>query len=242
LLCNSDEDPEKEQLYIDVLVRERVAGIIIVPSHEDTCQSLSKLKIPIVVVDRRLKCLKTDSVVLDNIYGSQIATRHLLHLGHRRIGLVGAPHNVSVGLDRQRGYEKALEEYGIPVDGALIEIGNFKEEGGYNAARKLLEMNNRPTALFAVNSLMTMGMLHAINELNLRIPDDISVIGFDDMPWLSLLNPPLTAVSQPVYEIGTKASELLFDRIFGNIDRPIESIVMNPELRLRASTRKLLKN
>ncbi len=239
LLCNSDEDPEKEQLYINVLSRERVAGIIIIPSHESCCEGLKNLNIPIVIVDRRLNVINTDRVMLDNVYGSKVATRHLIELSHKRIGLVGAPLNVSVGVDRRQGYVEALEEAGLPVDESLIAIGNFKEEGGYQAAKRLLELPDRPTALFPVNNLMTMGTLQAIYEFNLKIPQDVSIIGFDDMPWLSLINPPLTAVRQPVYQIGAEAAEILFDRIEGNLDAPIKTIVLRPELVVRSSTARI---
>lgn len=239
LLCNSDEDPQKEQLYIDVLARERIAGIIIIPSHENCCQSLKKLKVPVVLVDRKLKSLKCDSVVLDNVCGAKEAIDHLIEMGHRRIGFVGAPLNVSVGFERFTGYQAALKDHGIPINETLIQIGNFKEEGGFQATKKLLEQDPRPTAIFSVNNLMTMGALKAIYEMNLKIPDDISIIGFDDMPWLSLINPPLTAIRQPVYEIGAEAARLLFSRINEEIENPPIHLVLKPELIVRGSTTRI---
>ncbi len=236
LLCNSDEDPKKEQLYIDVMARERVAGIIIVPSHSECCPGLKKLNIPIVVVDRKLRDMQCDAVLLDNVSGSKQATEYLINLGHRRIGLVAAPTNISVGADRLLGYQKALREHGIPEDKSLIEIGNFKETGGYQAAMNLLELELRPTAIFSVNNLMTMGTLKAINEKGLRIPDDISVIGFDDMPWLTLITPPLTAVRQPVYKMGAEAAKLLFERMNSDIGKSPARIILKPELIIRGST------
>lgn len=236
LLCNSDEDPKKEQLYLDVMTRERVAGIIIVPSHSKCCPSLKKLKIPIVVVDRKLRNMQCDSVLLDNVSGSKQATEHLINLGHRRIGFVGAPTTISVGADRLLGYQKALREHGIPEDNTLIEIGDFKETGGYQAALNLLKLDQRPTAIFSVNNLMTMGTLKAINEIRLKIPDDISVIGFDDMPWLTLITPPLTAVRQPVYKMGAEAAKLLFENINLEIEKPPTRIILKPELIVRSST------
>ena len=176
--------------------------------------------------------------MLDNVYGSKAATRHLIELGHKRIGLVGAPLNVSVGVDRRQGYVEALKEAGLPVDESLIAIGNFKR-GGLQSGKKIAELPDRPTALFPVNNLMTMGTLQAIYEFNLKIPQDVSIIGFDDMPWLSLINPPLTAVRQPVYQIGAEAAEILFDRIEGNLDAPIKTIVLRPELVVRSSTARI---
>jgi DNA-binding LacI/PurR family transcriptional regulator len=236
LLCNSDEDPQKEQLYADVLSTERVAGVIIVPTSRDSCIPLLSRHIPVVMADRKVAGPATDSVTLDNIGGAYQATAHLIGLGHRRIGLVAAPLHVSVGLERRQGYEKALREHGIPLDESVIRTGNFKESGGYRAASELLDLDPRPTAIFAINNLMTMGTLQAIHERGLRIPEDISVIGFDDMPWLPLLVPPLTAVRQPVYQIGAEAARLLFRRMREGPQKPVETIVLQPELIIRGST------
>ncbi|MBI5653276.1 MAG: LacI family DNA-binding transcriptional regulator [Chloroflexi bacterium] len=235
LLCNSDEDLQKEQLYIDVLSRERVAGAIIVPTGKDACTPLVNARVPVVMVDRTVPDLVADAVVLDNVAGAFAATKHLIELGHRRIGLVGAPTSVSVGRERQRGYEKALRASKLKLDPRLICIGNFKEQGGYQAARALLELDPRPTAILAVNNLMTLGACQAISEKRLRIPKDISVIGFDDMPWFALLTPPLTAVRQPTYEIGIQAARLLFARM-QDAARPVETRVLKPELIVRGST------
>jgi DNA-binding LacI/PurR family transcriptional regulator len=235
LLCNSDEDLQKEQLYIDVLSRERVAGAIIVPTGKDAFTPLLNARVPVVMVDRIVADRVADAVVLDNVAGAFAATKHLIELGHRRIGLVGAPTSVSVGRERQRGYEKALRASKLKFDPNLICIGNFKEQGGYQAARALLEREPRPTAILAVNNLMTLGACQAIAEKRLRIPKDISVIGFDDMPWFALLTPPLTAVRQPTYEIGVQAARLLFARMQDNT-RAVETRVLKPELIVRGST------
>jgi LacI family transcriptional regulator len=236
LLCNSDEDPQKEQLYVDVLSRERVAGVIIVPTDKDCCSPLLNGRIPVVMVDRKVPGLDTDSVVLDNVAGAYQATAHLTGLGHRRIGLVSAPLRVSVGLERRQGYERALQERGLPVDETLICVGNFKESGGYEAAKELLGLDPRPTAIFAVNNLMTMGTLQAIYEQGLQIPRDISLVGFDDLPWFPLLVPPLTAVGQPTYQIGAEAARLLFHRLREGAQDPVRAVVLQPELIVRGST------
>ncbi|MBI5031720.1 MAG: LacI family DNA-binding transcriptional regulator [Chloroflexi bacterium] len=235
VLCNSDEDVEKEQLYIGVLSSERVAGVIIVPTGNDCCSPLLNLQMPVVMMDRVVPGLSTDFVVLDNVAGAYAAIQHLLELGHRRIGMVSAPPGISVGTERQRGYENAMHDYGIAVDAMLIQPGNFKENGGYQAASKLLELKPRPTAIFAANNLMTMGAYQAISDKGLRIPDDISVIGFDDMPWFGLVHPPLTAVRQPTYEIGAQAAELLFARLLDSTT-PIQRKILQPELIVRSST------
>jgi DNA-binding LacI/PurR family transcriptional regulator len=236
LLCNSDEDAEKERLYMKVLSTERVAGVIVVPASNDCRESILDLRVPVVVVDRKIPGLVVDSVVIDNVAGARKATNHLITLGHRRIGLVSAPASVSVGRERRQGYEQALKKHGLPVDQNLIRMGDFKESGGYRAALELLSCDPKPTAIFAVNNLMTMGTLKAIHDSNLRIPEDISVIGFDDMPWLTLLTPPLTAVCQPTYQIGAEAAKRLFRRLQGARDIAPETLVLQPELIIRSST------
>lgn len=236
LLCNSDEDPYKERLYVDILFQERVAGVIIVPTGKDCCDLLVQRRIPVVMADRKVPNVEVDSVTLDNAAGAYAATAHLIRLGHTRIGLVSAPLYASVGLERRQGYERALREHGLPVDENLIRTGDFRESGGYQAAKELLALKPRPTAIFAVNNLMTMGTIQAIHEQGLSIPQDISVIGFDDVPWLPLVTLPLTVVRQPVYEIGRVAAELLFQRIHLGPEKPVQGIVLQPEFIVRDST------
>lgn len=236
LLCNSDEDPEKEQSYCTVLSEERVAGAIVIPTISKGCDALNRLKVPVVFADRRVDDTKSDSVTIDNVAGAYQATMHLIQLCHSRIGLISAPTHVSVGFERNMGYENALREAGIPIRKELIRTGNFMEDGGYKATCELLSLHDRPTAIFAVNNLMTQGALKAIHEFGLRIPLDISLVGFDDMPWFLLLVPPLTAVRQPTYEIGRLAAELLLGRINGENCSPPQAIVLKPELIIRGST------
>lgn len=236
LLCNSDENPQKESLYVDVLFTERAAGVIMVPSSQECCTPLLDNRIPVVMVDRKIPGLLVDSVVLDNVGGAYQATSHLIGLGHRRIGLAGAPTTVSVMLERREGYEKALREQGVPVDRTLIRSEDFKESGGYRAAQQLLSLDPRPTAIFAANNLITMGVLQAVHEHNLNIPQDISVVGFDDLPWLSLLQPPLTVISQPIYDIGAEAARLLFRRLNEGVQGQVQTIVLHPKLIVRGST------
>ncbi len=232
VLCNSDEDIQKEQLYIDVLSSERVAGVIIMPTGIDCC---APLRMPVVMMDRVVTGLATDTVDVDNVAGAYAATQHLIQLGHTRIGLVGAPPNISVGIERQRGYVNALGDHGIRTGDALIRTGNFKENGGYQATHALLDLEPRPTALFVANNLMTLGALNAIHERGLKIPDDISIVSFDDMPWAHLLQPPLTAIVQPTYELGQRAAELLLGRLKDRT-KPVAHEQLPTRLIVRGST------
>lgn len=237
LLCNSGEDAEREALYIDVMQAQRVAGVIISSHDEDSvrCETLIASGIPIVAMDRRLRRLEVDTVVTDNIEGAYQAVSHLLQLGHRRIGLIGGPLLTTTGRERQDGYRKALLEAGIQADQRLIKIGGFRQEGGYRGACELLAGEDPPTAIFTSNNLMTLGALGAIRDKGLKIPDDIALVGFDDLPWAAALVCPLTTVAQPTYEMGQIATELLLGRI-ADKDRPIRKIKLEPTLVVRQSS------
>jgi LacI family transcriptional regulator len=236
LLGNSDENSAKEQMYFEVLAEERVAGIIIVPSCSDDCSYLRHCHVPLVAVDRKIEGMDIDTVVLDNVLGAYLATNHLLELGHRRIGLIGAPAYVSVGLERRQGYEKALLKHGLAIDESLIRLGDFKERGGYQATRELLLLDQRPTALFAANNLMTLGALRALQEAHVAVPQDMSVVGFDDFHWGSLMQPSLTSVRQPTYQIGQVAAQLLMRRLQDGPAPAPELVVLSPELMIRNSS------
>jgi len=236
LLCNADEDPAKEHLYVEVLRAERVAGAIVACTSETCCQALREFYLTWVAVDRRVSNLAVDTVVVDNVAGARQAVLHLLDLGHRRIGLIGGPVTVTTGRERRDGYLAAFAERGVPVPTDLLRIGDFKEASGHRLVSELLAQPDPPTALFIANNLMTMGALQALQERAVHIPQDVSVVGFDDMPWLPLLAPPLTAVRQPTYQIGKEAAELLFRRLQEGPQKPTEMIVLQPELIIRGST------
>lgn len=236
VLCNSDEDPEKELLYINVMLAESVAGVIVSPSFESQphIQSLLDHRIPVVTIDRLLRDLNIDSVVSNNYGSSFEAVSYLVRRGHRRIGLTSLPLVTLPGAERCRGYKEALRANDIAVLENLISIGDAKEASGYESAMRLLESKPPPTALFCANNLMTLGALRAIKDLGLLVPHDISIIGFDDMLWAPLLNPPLTCVAQPTYEMGQRAAELLLARI-QHAETAVEHVQMDTQLILRES-------
>lgn len=236
LLCNSDENLEKERLYVDLMRAEGVAGIILSPTHE--VESAANVRaedgLPIVCLDRRLRGVAADLVIVDNVTGAYQAVSHLIRLGHRRIGLLVGPAVITSGLERQRGYEQALRDHGLPVEPELIYVGDFKQTGGFRGAETLLTLNPPPTALFAANNLTTLGALNAIHTRRLRIPDDVALVGFDDMPWAPSLDPPLTAVAQPTYDLGSTAAGLLLARI-DDPGRPVQEVILRPTLVVRQS-------
>lgn len=246
-LCNSDEDLEKERVYMQVLYAERMSGVIICPANENDTDIglLMRTNTPVVAIDRLLKRHDIDSVLVDNIYGSKLAMQHLIGLGHRRIATITGKLSVSTGRERLEGYYQAMAEAGLPVDPALVKVGGFLPESGYRGMQELLNGPELPTAVFVCNNRMTLGALKALQERAIKVPEQISLICFDDAEWASLLDPPLTAISQPSYELGRSAAQLILQKVFSRENNGHSEaasaivprhIVLKPELRLRRST------
>src|SRR5690606_27780593 len=172
---------------------------------EDYKDILAKLRMPVVLVDRTLEGLDLDAVVVNNLEASREGVSYLLSLGHTRIGAIVGPQHLSTSRERLAGYRLALAAAGIPFDEDLVCHGNFRHEDAYRAGLGLLRRANRPTAIFASNNLMALGMLRAIQEIGLRCPEDISIISFDDFDGAALFKPALTTIAQPTTEIGRMA-------------------------------------
>ncbi len=237
ILGNTDEDLEKEKNYIRLLESKRVDGLILAAtagSHE-YLQSLPAQKLRLVTLDRSLFEWGIDSVLIDNVTGARKAVGHLIQLGHRRIGIVTGISGITTTRERLIGYKTALEAHNIALDATLIAEADSRIEGGRRAALQLLtQENTRPTALFAMNGLMAIGILQTLEELGLRCPEDIALVSFDDFAWSSILRPRLTVVRQPTYEIGQKAAHLLFERLKKR-DAPPQEVRLQPQLIIRES-------
>jgi DNA-binding LacI/PurR family transcriptional regulator len=237
ILCNSDENAEKERFYLDVMRDESVDGVVL-PPFDDTDRAVVELVrtgMPVVCVDRSLARVQTDLVDVDNHRGAFEAVKHLVGKGHRSIGLIEGRSDVSTSRERRRGYLDALAAEGIAVRKDLIRSGDFKQESGRVLANELLDLRRPPTALFVCNNLMTVGALAALHQRGLRVPQDVALVGFDDLPWAEALDPPPTVVRQPAYEVGRQAMELLLKRIM-EPDRPPVTVRLLPELIIRKST------
>jgi LacI family transcriptional regulator len=236
LLGNSDEDLVRERVYLSMLRAEGVAGIIFAPSTTNAEEYLPLIKAhaPLVAIDRGPTDIPIDLVCVDNRHGAAMAVTHLISLGHDRIGFIGGPASISTASERRAGYEQALAEAGLEAEPALLRSANFRQSGGYEAMLALLELRRRPSAVFVANNLMTLGALQALHEQGLQIPSDMAIVGFDDMPWATSLQPPLTAVSQPTYALGTTAATLLLERI-KTPDRQPTHIALKTQLMVRAS-------
>jgi len=237
MLCNYDEDPRKEQFYLDVMLAESVDGIILPPSHEEDADVLrvQRSGVPIVCVDRSLSDPSIDKVEVDNERGAFDAVTHLLQKGHRRIGLISGPLDSSTGRARLEGYRRAYKNAGLPLVENLVGFGNYKQDSGREVARTLLGLAQPPTAIFACNNQMLVGAIQEASDRGLRIPEQIALVGFDDVPLAAVFNPPLTVVRQPAYEVGQKAAELLLRRL-NEPQAEFIRLSLSPELIVRGSS------
>lgn len=235
-LCNSDENVEKEKLYIDLMEAEQVAGVIITPTVENSssCQWLIEAGIPVVAVDRRLPGVAVDTVLVDNRAASQLLIDHLIADGHRAIAAIVGPPTSTTGHERLEGYLASFQAHGFPVENSYICQGTPTEAVGEQFAYDLLDSQPRPTAIFAGNNALAAGALRAIRRRKLRIPDDVALVAFDEVPWMSLVEPQLTVIRQPVYEIGRMAANLLLERLADSTAPPKE-FVLPVTLQIRQS-------
>jgi LacI family transcriptional regulator len=237
ILCNSEGDLEKQVAYTNLLIQNQVAGIVFVAAGVSTelVEDLQHREVPLVVVDRAVPRVEVNSVMTNHNQGGRLATQHLIDLGHRRIACISAGSGLSPSADRVTGYMETLWENNMPVNKKLIMHGDFQYESGYKAVHKLLDLPEPPTAVFACNDLMAVGCISAAAERGLRVPQDLSVVGFDNVRLASFTNPPLTTVSQPMRQIGTLALELLMERI-NDIDSPVRIEQLDTELVVRRTT------
>lgn len=236
LIGNADANTDLEASFIRLMQTEDVAGLIIAPTREESAALGSAIRdgLKTVVIDRRMRNEEVDTVVVNNFEGTYKAIHHLIQLGHVRIGVVSGPLHLTTGRERYAGYLQAMSDADLRVDSALTCFGDYQQVSGYELAQQLINLPDPPTAIFVANNAMTIGALNAIHEAGRKIPSDIAVVGFDDLPWAISLNPPLTTVSQPTFKIGLSAAQLLLDRL-ADPQRPARSVVLETELIVRAS-------
>jgi LacI family transcriptional regulator len=241
VLANADEDVAKESRYLEVAAAEQMAGVLLTPASSKltSIEVLLERNIPVVTIDRRLANSPVDSVTVNNRQAALSAAEHLIGQGCRRVGFVAGPVAINTGASRLAGYRAALRASGRPDDPSLVAYADFRTEGGYAATRQLLRSADPPDGLLISNNLMTVGGMQAVVEAGLRVPEDIAVVGFDDANWATALRPPLTVVTQPTYDIGRMAAELLMRRIDGE-SFPLKHVVLRAELVERGSSRRTL--
>jgi LacI family transcriptional regulator len=232
ILCNSHGDLDREDTYLRLLISKQVDGVIFISagSNSKHLGELTKRNIPIVVVDRELENMPMDNVLVNNENGGYKATRHLLDLGHTNIACVTGPTELTPSAARCGGYIKALQEAGKPVREDYMVSGNFQFQGGEQAISRLFALDMPPTAIFLCNDLMALGAIQALRKLNIKVPEDVSIIGFDDIKLSSITFPALTTIAQPKSDIAGKAVYLLIKRIQTEEDMAVERIILDPTL------------
>lgn len=237
-LCNTDEKPEKEREYIDLLSSESIAGLIIAPTKA-TAKKLGQLKLdyPMVVIDRATTFSdrsNMDQVLLDNVDAAYRLTAHMLEQVGARIGAVFGAQSFT-GDQRLQGYARAMEEYQVEIRPDWVQRVSPRLDAGFAGTQALLDLTEPLNGIVTSNSLLAAGALEAINDRGLSIPEDIALACFDDATWTTLVKPPITVVSQPTYEIGRMATELLLQRI-DNPSLHAREVVLRGRLIARAST------
>jgi len=236
LLASHNEDPVQETRRLEIFRADGVAGLIFAASRAPSglYGELGKAGRALVAVSRDVPRLRVDQVTVANHDGARSVVGHLTQLGHKRIAIINGPVIFPTARDRQTGYEDALRDAGIELDESLTAHCAFKQGEGYCAMQRLLDLPNAPTAVFAASNLLTLGALQAIHERRLRIPDEIAIVGFDEMPWAMSLRPPLTTVAQPAFDVGRTAAELFLARV-RDPSLPRRQVVLETKLIIRSS-------
>jgi LacI family transcriptional regulator len=239
ILCSTNYDLSVEKQYIDMLRSKGVDGIIFTSAHmgDPNIIGLAEERFPTILVNRRtyhpMVRERIDYIGVDNISGGFLAVEHLIKLGHDRIGVIGGSSESSVGFERLEGGKKALTAYGLEVMGDYFLEGDFLKGSGYRGGKEFLEMSRPPTAIFATNDYMALGTYQAIVEEGVKIPEEIALIGFNDIEFTSMKGVELTTIGQKKYEMGALAVKTLVERIEGRKVGPSKEIVLEPELIIR---------
>jgi LacI family transcriptional regulator len=243
LLCNSDDDPDIEREYLKLLDGMRLDGIIVTPTLRNRSQLTRLLQkgVAIIQVDRKVEGLAADAILVDNEAGAHAAVAYLIAAGHANIGILPGDLEVPTARQRLAGYERALEEAGIPVRERLVKAGSFHREHAIEDATDLIRARPAPTAIFAANNILAEATLMALADIGLRVPSDMSVVAFDDVQWMRMVDPPVTTVRQPAADMARSAAELMLRRLRDDGAGPPSTIVFRTELLERGSVAPLRK-
>jgi LacI family transcriptional regulator len=238
ILCDTRADLSVERDVIEELIAHRVEGMVIAPVSDRSAMHLRRLAafgVPFVLIDRTIPGVDCDVVLGDSSGGARQLVDHLVSLGHRRIGFIVESDDVSTARDRRRGYEAALNAAGIALDPALVAHAAPDPSGGSAGMARLLELEERPTAVFTVNNLVALGAIEAVRAAGLEVPDDVALVCFDDIEYASRLYPFLTAMEQPAQTFGTLGTQLLLERIEGRGPERRHEVVLPGEFIIRKS-------
>lgn len=238
ILCNIESNAEKEIGYINNLIGRQVDGLVFVASRvkKGVYGNQIKIKVPVVRLDRQIFVPNCDSVLLDQFSGAYDITKFLIEQGHKHIAHITGPIDYFTAQERNKGYAQALHDNGIRNVKRLIVRGNYSLESGRISMEQLLNLDKKPTAVFVANDLMAFGAMDVLIKRGIKIPEDIAVAGFDDIPFASIYNPSLTTVSQPTFQMGSLAMQMLIDRLSGNASSESREIILKPTITIREST------
>lgn len=220
IICDYKEDPELEQKKLEFLINKNVDGIIMVSysgNHEYIKELIDK-RIPVILLDRMVRNLDCDVVLADNLNASYQAVEELITRKHKKVGIICGPENTYTADERRKGYIRVHQDYHLEVDESLIYNGDYSVESGYKALKELLNIEDPPTAIFVTNYEMTVGAIMAINDFDVQIPTDLSLIGFDNIQLARVVKPSLSIVEQPMKDIGKIAAETMLKRLNDDYD------------------------
>lgn len=239
VVYSTGQDAERESQVLKMMRVQRVAGLIVIPTRSDAAHGaalVNQIHVPTVLLDMYVEGLPYDVIKTDNIEAGRLATEHLLQLGHRRIAIIVGIPGLATSDDRYEGYLKALGDHGLKTDKTLVLRGEFDRDAAHGAAIELLQRKDPPTAIVTISNMMTVGLLFAIRELGLRIPDDISVVGIDDLEFAELLDPKPTAVTTPILAMARRSIQKLLAQLHGEQTAVGNWEVYQPGLVVRQST------
>ena len=239
ILCNTDDKLKKERIYLQILRGKRVDGLILGTAHvkDKSILELEMKKFPYILISRNIEGLDKNCIIVDDVEGGMMATEYLIKLGHRRIAHITGPLKTRSALNRLKGYKLALKKYKIKYQEELVEEGDFRIKGGYQAMKKFLKLLEPPRAIFAANDLLALGAMQAIQKKNFHIPEDFSVVGFNDIELASFVYPALTTIRQPMLEMGELAVKMLL-RIIEEGEFNQRRVILQPKLIIRESCKK----
>lgn len=241
IICDCKQSPALEKEKLEFLVNKMVDGIITMPigSNAQSIRALAEKKLPVVLIDRAIREVDCDTVLVDNLNASYNAVEQLIIKGHKRIGIICGPGDIFTAEERLKGYIRVHEDYSMSVDESLVKKGDYEVESGYRLFNELLDSDNRPTAVFVTNYEMTLGAVMAINERNVKVPEELSFIGFDNLMMAKIVKPALSIVVQPMEQIGETAANILLRRLKGDMGNFPSMFRLKTELILRDSVREL---
>lgn len=238
ILCNTDESLEKQDQYLTMLLKRRIDGLLFVPAGDkaEPVRLIQKQKVAVVILDRNIPNVNVDIVRGDSFDGAYQLTKHLIELGHKQIAILSGPQNISTSVERVEGFCQALKEAGLELNTDNIYWGNFSQNMGAEMAKQALKTSPRPTAFVAVNNFVANGAWQALHEADLKVPEDVSLVTFDDIPATISPIPFLTVAIQPAYEMGYQATQLLLARLLNEGPAERQEIVLPIKLFIRQSS------